>query len=93
MEDTKWCFWFGQIWVQKDFIANVAKGKGYSKGKGKGKAKGEPPKPKEKKQKVAANDPCFKCGEIGHWMRNCPVYLKELKEKRDAGQTSGVQKN
>ncbi|KAD5802565.1 hypothetical protein E3N88_13925 [Mikania micrantha] len=70
--------------------ANAAKGKGYSKGKGKGKAKVEPPKSKEKKQKVAANDPCFKCGEIGHWMRNCPVYLKELKEKRDAGQTSGT---
>ncbi|KAD3639942.1 hypothetical protein E3N88_29165 [Mikania micrantha] len=66
--------------------ASVAKGKGHVKGKGKGKAKVEP---KEKKQKVAKNDPCFECGEIGHWKRNCPVYLKELRAKRDAGQTSG----
>jgi hypothetical protein len=72
--------------------ANVAKGKGNFKRdfKGKGKAKMETPKPKDKKQKVAANDPCFECGEIGHWKRNCPTYLKELKAKRDAGQTSGT---
>ncbi|KAD5318121.1 hypothetical protein E3N88_18067 [Mikania micrantha] len=70
--------------------ASVAKGKGHVKGKGKGKAKMEPTKPKEKKQKVAKDDPCFECGEIGHWKRNCPVYLKELKAKRDAGQTTGT---
>ncbi|KAJ0765449.1 putative RNA-directed DNA polymerase [Helianthus annuus] len=71
-----------------DTKANVAKGKGHIKGKGKRKAKAEPPKPKEKKAKVATSDPCFECGEIGHWKRNCPTYLKELKNKRDAGQTS-----
>ncbi|KAD6118936.1 hypothetical protein E3N88_10207 [Mikania micrantha] len=70
--------------------ASVAKGKGHVKGKGKGKAKMEPTKPKEKKQKVAKDDPSFECGEIGHWKRNCPVYLEELKAKRDAGQTSGT---
>jgi len=75
---------------QPDPKANVAKGKGRIKGKGKGKAKVEPSKPKAKKPKVAENDPCFGCGEIGHWMRNCPTYLKELKAKRDAGQTSGT---
>ncbi|KAJ0541869.1 putative RNA-directed DNA polymerase [Helianthus annuus] len=75
-----------------DSKATYAKRKGHVKGKGKGKAKAEPAKPKEKKQKVATNDPCFECGEIGHWKRNCPTYLKELKNKRDAGQTSGVQK-
>ncbi|KAK1424234.1 hypothetical protein QVD17_19555 [Tagetes erecta] len=69
--------------------AKVAKGKGHVnvKGKWKGKAKAEPFKPKEKKQK---SDPCFHCGEVGHWLRNCPTYLKELKEKRDAGQASGT---
>lgn len=67
--------------------ASVAKRKGHVKGKGKGKAKVEP---KEKKQKVAKDDPCFECGEVGHRKRNCPVYLKELKAKRDAGQTSGM---
>ncbi|XP_035843996.1 uncharacterized protein LOC118490452 [Helianthus annuus] len=71
-----------------DSKTNVAKGKGHVKGKGKRKAKIEPPKPKEKKAKVATSDPCFECGEIGHGKRNCPTYLKELKTKRDAGQTS-----
>ncbi|KAK1426395.1 hypothetical protein QVD17_15066 [Tagetes erecta] len=70
--------------------AKVAKGKGQVKGKFKGKAKAEPPKPKDKKLKVSSQDPCFGCGEIGHWKRNCPTYLKELKAKRDAEQTSGT---
>ncbi|KAF5795495.1 putative transcription factor interactor and regulator CCHC(Zn) family [Helianthus annuus] len=39
---------------------------------------------------VATNDPCFEYGEIGHLNRNCPTYLKELKTKRDARQTSGT---
>ena len=70
--------------------ANVAKGKGNNKRNFKGKGKGKMDTQKAKKQKVAANDPCFECGEIGHWKRNCPTYLKELKAKRDAGQTSGT---
>jgi len=78
--------------------ARGAKGSERFKGKNK-KRKGKEvaaPKPMEKKakvatkQKVAANDPCFECGEVGHWKRNCPTYLKELKAKRDAGQTSGM---
>ncbi|XP_076908412.1 uncharacterized protein LOC143565286 [Bidens hawaiensis] len=67
--------------------ARVAVGKGQVKKGFKGKAKAEP---KPKKLKVSAEDPCFGCGEIGHWMRNCLTYLKELKAKRDAGQTSGT---
>ena len=58
--------------------------------KGKGKGKVEAYKPKDKKQKVAAQDPCYGCGKIGHWKRNCPTYLKELRAKRDDGQTSGI---
>ena len=54
------------------------------------KTKTKPTKPKEKKAKVAMNDPCFECGEIGHLNRNCPTYLKVLKNKRDARQTSGT---
>ncbi|XP_071730674.1 uncharacterized protein [Rutidosis leptorrhynchoides] len=75
----------------------AAKRKGPAhQGKGKGKM-ATPTKNKNKKQKVTGQanpkeDPCFGCGEMGHWKRNCPVYLKELKEKRDAGQSSGVQR-
>nr|XP_043622906.1 uncharacterized protein LOC122594525 [Erigeron canadensis] len=72
--------------------ANVAKGKGNNKRNNRGTGKAKMDTPKTKKQKVAVNDPCFECGEVGHWKRNCPTYLKELKAKRDAGQTSGVHK-
>ena len=68
-----------------DSKASFAKRKGHVKGKRKGKVVAQPMKPKKKKQKVASTDPCFECGEVGHWKRNCPTYLKELKTKRDAG--------
>ncbi|KAK9675631.1 hypothetical protein RND81_11G020100 [Saponaria officinalis] len=32
------------------------------------------PKPKTTKH---PNDKCNHCGELGHWKRNCPKYLKE----------------
>ena len=47
--------------------ANVAKRKGNFKRDIKGKGKGKMETPNPKKQKVATNDPCFECGEIGHW--------------------------
>ncbi|XP_076907914.1 uncharacterized protein LOC143564561 [Bidens hawaiensis] len=70
--------------------ANVAKGKGHAKGKGKGEVV-ETPKFKPKKQAVASVDSCFECGKVGHWKQNCPTYLKQLKDKRETGQPSGVQ--
>ncbi|GJT66412.1 retrotransposon protein, putative, ty1-copia subclass [Tanacetum coccineum] len=36
---------------------------------------------------------CHECGEIGHWRRNCPVYLTELMKKKKLPQgasTSGI---
>nr|KAJ0184546.1 hypothetical protein LSAT_V11C900496980 [Lactuca sativa] len=36
----------------------------------------------KKKEKVAKDDTCFECGVVGHWKRNYPKYLAELKNKK-----------
>ncbi|GJR36405.1 zinc finger, CCHC-type containing protein [Tanacetum coccineum] len=61
-------------------------------GKGKGKMGYAPnnapfaPKPKTppppKKDNPAKDAICHQCGEVGHWRRNCPVYLVELMKKK-----------
>nr|GEW89812.1 hypothetical protein [Tanacetum cinerariifolium] len=70
-------------------------GKG-SHGKGKGKIgnasnnalfaskpKTPPPPKKDNPTKDAI---CHQCGEVGHWRRNCPVYLVELIKKKKLSQ-------
>ncbi|GJT71809.1 retrotransposon protein, putative, ty1-copia subclass [Tanacetum coccineum] len=61
-----------------------AKGKG--KGKCKGKYKSYIPKPKNPKPNAkehpAKNDACHHCKEVGHWKRNCLVYLDELMKSK-----------
>ncbi|GKC03735.1 hypothetical protein Tco_0995345 [Tanacetum coccineum] len=34
------------------------------------------------KERPAKDDACHHCKEVGHWKRNCPVYLAELQKKR-----------
>nr|GEV53081.1 zinc finger, CCHC-type [Tanacetum cinerariifolium] len=49
-----------------------------------------PPSPK--KDNPAKDAICHQCGEVGHWRRNCPVYLAELMKKKKLSQgasTSG----
>ncbi|GKA86999.1 retrotransposon protein, putative, ty1-copia subclass [Tanacetum coccineum] len=55
------------------------------------------PKPKNppipKKDTPAKDAICHQCGEVGHWRRNCPVYLAELMKKKKLSQrasTSGI---
>ncbi|GJU30266.1 retrotransposon protein, putative, ty1-copia subclass [Tanacetum coccineum] len=55
------------------------------------------PKPKNpptpKKDNPAKDAICHQCGEVGHWRRNCPVYLAELLKKKKLSQgasTSGI---
>ncbi|GKA61186.1 zinc finger, CCHC-type containing protein [Tanacetum coccineum] len=62
-----------------------AKGKNKVKGKGKDK-KDYIPKPKNPKptamERPVKDDACHHCKEVGHWKRNCHVYLVELQKKR-----------
>jgi hypothetical protein len=37
------------------------------------------------KASPAANAECFHCKEIGHWKRNCKLYLASLKNKGSKG--------
>nr|GEZ55628.1 hypothetical protein [Tanacetum cinerariifolium] len=71
--------------------------RGHGKGKGKmgnasfaSKPKTPPPPKKDNPVKDAI---CHQCGEVGHWRRNCPVYLAELMKKKKLSQgasTSGI---
>jgi len=56
------------------------------KGKGKQILKPNPPK-----IKVAASSDCFYCHSKGHWKRNCPKYLTDMKAgKVPKASTSGI---
>nr|GEX37367.1 retrotransposon protein, putative, Ty1-copia subclass [Tanacetum cinerariifolium] len=48
------------------------------------------PKPKTppppKKDNPVKDAICHQCGEVGHWRRNCPVYLAELMKKKKLSQ-------
>nr|GEX99371.1 hypothetical protein [Tanacetum cinerariifolium] len=70
----------------------IAKGKGKPRGKGKDKqvyiSKTKYPKPYAKEH-PAKYDACHHCKEVGHWKRNCPIYLAELlKKKKQVGSAS-----
>ncbi|GJW47657.1 reverse transcriptase domain-containing protein [Tanacetum coccineum] len=62
-----------------------AKGKGKDNGKGNDKQvyipKPKKPKPSAKEH-PAKDDTCYHCKEVGHWKRNCHVYLAELLNKK-----------
>ncbi|GJU17829.1 retrovirus-related pol polyprotein from transposon TNT 1-94 [Tanacetum coccineum] len=52
------------------------------------------PKPKNPKppamERPSKDDACHHCKEVGHWKRNCPVYLAELKKKKQVGSASSL---
>ncbi|GJX48194.1 zinc finger, CCHC-type containing protein [Tanacetum coccineum] len=47
-----------------------------------------PPTPK--KDNLAKDVKCHQCGEVGHWRRNCPIYLSELMKKKKLSQGAGT---
>ncbi|XP_071712822.1 uncharacterized protein [Rutidosis leptorrhynchoides] len=73
----------GKILKRKPQAAS-RKGKGNSKKAYTPKKKIPPP---AKKELPAKNMACHHCGQIGHWRRNCVLYLEEL-QKGKAGSTS-----
>nr|GEV78242.1 hypothetical protein [Tanacetum cinerariifolium] len=71
-----------------------AKGKGKANGKGNDKQVSIPkpknPKPTTKEH-PAKDDTCHHCKEVGHWKRNCHVYLAVLlKKKKQVGYASST---
>ena len=58
------------------------------KNKGKGK---QVPKQNTPKIKVSASSDCYYCNGKGHWKRNCPKYLADLKSGiASKASTSGI---
>ncbi|KAL4282937.1 hypothetical protein GQ457_16G017700 [Hibiscus cannabinus] len=63
----------------------VAKSKGIGKTKPKGKEAFKP------KGGVSKDGICFHCGKPGHWKRNCPIYLEDVKKDKVVGASvSGI---
>ncbi|KAK8593638.1 hypothetical protein V6N12_045714 [Hibiscus sabdariffa] len=63
----------------------VAKSKGVGKAKHKGKNVLKP------KGGISKEGKCFHCEKSGHWKRNCPVYLEEVKKAKAVGASvSGI---
>ena len=50
--------------------------------------KGKKPKTKQPKAKEPKEGQCFLCNELGHWKRNCKLYLEYLKKKKGSETTS-----
>ncbi|KAL8149203.1 hypothetical protein AgCh_006275 [Apium graveolens] len=55
-----------------------------SKKKKVGEKKPVPPKAEDPKSKAI----CFHCNNVGHWKRNCKVYLAELKKKKKGSEAT-----
>ncbi|KAK8972685.1 hypothetical protein V6N11_044558 [Hibiscus sabdariffa] len=59
------------------------KKKAKSKGNGKSKPKGNDALKPEKG--ISKEAKCFYCEKSGHWKRNCPLYLEEVKKSKANG--------
>ncbi|KAK8980522.1 hypothetical protein V6N11_081987 [Hibiscus sabdariffa] len=61
------------------------KGKKVAKSKGSGKTKAKGKNVLKPKGAISKDGKCFHCNKSGHWKRNCPVYLEEVKKAKAVG--------
>ncbi|KAK8606395.1 hypothetical protein V6N13_030678 [Hibiscus sabdariffa] len=67
------------------------KGKKVAKSKGSGKTKPKGKEALKPKGGVSKDGKCFHCGKTGHWKRNCPIYLEDVKKAKAVGASvSGI---
>ncbi|KAK8993390.1 hypothetical protein V6N11_033491 [Hibiscus sabdariffa] len=74
-------------------MVREAKGKGkkVAKSKGNGKTKPKGKEALKPKGGVSKDGKCFHCGKTGHWKRNCPIYLEDVKKVKAVGASvSGI---
>ncbi|KAK8597339.1 hypothetical protein V6N12_065809 [Hibiscus sabdariffa] len=66
-------------------------GKKVAKSKGSGKTKAKGKNVLKPKGAISKDGKCFHCNKSGHWKRNCPVYLEEVKKAKAVGASvSGI---
>ncbi|KAK9009135.1 hypothetical protein V6N11_080604 [Hibiscus sabdariffa] len=68
-------------------MVREAKGKGkkVAKSKGNGKTKPKGKEALKPKGAVSKDGKCFHCGKSGHWKRNFPIYLEDVKKAKAVG--------
>ncbi|KAK8680586.1 hypothetical protein V6N13_109528 [Hibiscus sabdariffa] len=79
---------FNQFGGSKSVLmVREAKGKGkkVAKSKGNGKTKPKGKEALKPKGGVSKDGKCFHCGKTGHWKRNCPIYLEDVKKAKAVG--------
>ncbi|KAK8985826.1 hypothetical protein V6N11_047319 [Hibiscus sabdariffa] len=71
-------------------MVREAKGKGKKKAKSKSNGKSKPKGYDALKPEggISKERKCFHCDKAGHWKRNCPLYLEEVKKAKTNGTSS-----
>ncbi|KAK8675043.1 hypothetical protein V6N13_033116 [Hibiscus sabdariffa] len=69
-------------------VREAKKGKKVAKSKGVGKSKPKENDALKPEKGISKDRKCFYCEKSGHWKRNCPLYLEEVKKAKVNGASS-----